>query len=132
MRTNTTLFSSKNLAIAQGIYYFLTGIWPILHIESFMEITGPKMDIWLVKTVGTLIAVIGLGLAISGFKKQVNFSIAFIAAASAAGLMLVDIIYVWLLVIPPVYLLDAVAELIIILLWLGEFYRYRKLRTEKP
>ncbi|VTR52312.1 Uncharacterised protein [Sphingobacterium thalpophilum] len=44
----------------QGIYYCLTGIWPVIHISSFMAVTGPKTDLWLVKMVGLLSLAIGL------------------------------------------------------------------------
>ena len=35
-----------------------TGIWPLLDIESFQDVTGSKTDLWLVRTVGVLVAVI--------------------------------------------------------------------------
>jgi hypothetical protein len=50
------------LATAQGLYYMVTGVWPVLHIDSFLAVTGAKTDLWLVKTVGLLIAVIGAAI----------------------------------------------------------------------
>lgn len=35
------------LASFQEIYHTVAGIWPILHIDGFMMVTGPKTDIWL-------------------------------------------------------------------------------------
>jgi hypothetical protein len=36
----------KNLVFGfQGIYYMIAGIWPVLHIRSFMVATAPKTDI---------------------------------------------------------------------------------------
>ena len=46
------------LAMIQGAYFLATGIWPLLHLASFMRVTGPKTDRWLVKTVGALVAVL--------------------------------------------------------------------------
>ena len=43
-----------------SIYFMLTGIWPVVHMPSFIAVTGPKTDLWLVRTVGLLIAGIGL------------------------------------------------------------------------
>jgi hypothetical protein len=37
--------------LIQGIYIFLTAVWGLVDISSFMEVTGPKTDIWLVRTV---------------------------------------------------------------------------------
>jgi hypothetical protein len=48
--------------IAQESYYLLTGIWPIIHIGSFMAVTGYKTDIWLVKMVAFLSVTIGIQL----------------------------------------------------------------------
>ena len=56
----------------QGIFYLLTGIWPVLHIESFMAVTGPKTDIWLVKTVGLLKTACSLGMLTASFRKSVQ------------------------------------------------------------
>lgn len=43
------------LSLLQGLYYSISGIWPLLSIDTFMAVTGPKTDIWLVKTVGVLL-----------------------------------------------------------------------------
>lgn len=32
----------------QGCYYLITLIWPLVHIKSFMAVTGYKRDVWLV------------------------------------------------------------------------------------
>src|SRR4051812_30893344 len=47
------------MAFIQGVYFFITGLWPIVHMPSFLFVSGPKTDLWLVKTVGILIVVIG-------------------------------------------------------------------------
>src|SRR5215203_2713623 len=47
--------SLKWIILAQGTYTLITAIWPLIHIESFMEVTGYKTDIWLVKMVGALL-----------------------------------------------------------------------------
>ncbi|HEX6982704.1 MAG TPA: hypothetical protein VF181_08075 [Balneolaceae bacterium] len=113
------------LTIAQGIYFFITGIWPILHIESFIAVTGPKTDIWLVKTVGMLALAIGVGLLAAGIKRQLSLPLVLIAAGSAFGFALVDIIYVWKAVIDPIYLLDAFIELILLVFWLVLMFKPR-------
>ena len=118
-------YTPRNLALLQGTFYFLTGIWPILHIDSFMAVTGPKYDIWLVKTVGMLIVAVSLALLTAGIKDQVNQSIIILAAGAALGFILIDVIYVSLDVIAPVYLLDAVAEGVLLFLWGVLYFRHR-------
>lgn len=117
MKQIVTTINMKRLAIAQGTYYLITGIWPILDINSFMAVTGPKYDIWLVRTVGMLIFFIGAGLLAAGIRNQVNVPVIIIAAGAAAGLLIVDVTYVFLNVISPVYLLDAILELAIVGIW---------------
>ena len=41
----------RALALTQGAFYALTGIWSIVDIESFERVAGPKTDHWQVKTV---------------------------------------------------------------------------------
>lgn len=118
MKQSITTINLARLAIFQGVFYMLTGIWPILHMDSFIAVTGPKVDLWLVRTVGMLIFFIGTGIFTAGIRKQVNISNIIIAAGAAFGLMVVDVTYVWLDVISPIYLLDAVVELILVILWI--------------
>lgn len=117
------------LSMLQGIYFFITGVWPILHIESFIWVSGPKYDIWLVKTVGILIIVIGLALFSAGINRRVNEETFLLAVGSAAGLATVDIYYVLINRIWEVYLLDAVVEVVLVLLWVILFSRYFRKRS---
>lgn len=93
----------------QGVYYILTGVWPIIHYRSFEKVTGPKTDIWLVKTVGALAASIGIALFVLPFT--------LLAVCSALSFLCVDIIYVSKKVISRIYLLDAVIQ--VIFLWMS-------------
>lgn len=106
------------VALVQGIYFFITGIWPILSMRTFLKITGPKTDLWLVKTVGIILAVIGLVLNVAYFNAEINPSLIILAIGSALSLALVEFIYVAKRVISPIYLGDAIAELILIGWWL--------------
>src|SRR3954452_16176692 len=90
----------------QGIYYLITGVWPLVHMPSFLAVTGPKTDLWLVRTVGVLIGVIGAVLLLAGVRRQAGAEVRTLAIGSALGLTAIDVIYVTLGVIPPVYLLD--------------------------
>jgi hypothetical protein len=101
----------------QGWYYVVTGLWPILHIQSFEQVTGPKTDDWLVKTVGVLITVIGATLLLAARRGHLTRSIGFLGIASALALAGIDLVYGTNGTIPPVYLLDAAAELLLAGLW---------------
>lgn len=106
------------VALIQGIYFFVTGLWPIFSMRTFLLITGPKTDLWLVKTVGLILAVIGAVLIYAQRTAGINSAIILLAIGSAAVLTIIEVIYVAKRVISPVYLADAIAELILIGWWL--------------
>jgi hypothetical protein len=105
------------VAAAQSAYYLVTGLWPLIHIRSFVAVTGPKTDLWLVKTAGVLISVIGAVLGMGAARRSAEREMAVLGIGSAAGLTGIDVIYVARRRIPPVYLLDAVAEVVLIAGW---------------
>lgn len=107
----------RYVALAQAVFYALTGIWSLVGIRSFQKVTGPKVDIWLVKTVGVLVTVIGGALGLAGYRKQITPEMTALAIGSAAGLAAIDVVYVAHKRIRPVYLLDAAAEIGLIALW---------------
>lgn len=106
------------VALIQGIYFLVTGLWPIFSMRTFLLITGPKTDLWLVKTVGLILAVIGAVLIYAQRTAGINSAIILLAIGSAAVLTIIEVIYVAKRVISPVYLADAIAELILIGWWL--------------
>jgi hypothetical protein len=101
----------------QGIYFLVTGLWPLLHMPSFLAVTGPKVDLWLVKTVGVLIAVVGATLLLGARRRTAGPELTLLAVGSAASLAGVDLVYALAGRIRDVYLLDAVAETGLIVLW---------------
>ncbi|WP_242927222.1 hypothetical protein [Pontibacter vulgaris] len=87
-------------------------------MPSFLAVTGPKNDLWLVRTVAVLIAVIGIVLVLAGFKNRVTEEIKWLGILSAAGLIFIDVYYSLNNVISNIYLLDAAGEIILISGWL--------------
>jgi hypothetical protein len=104
----------KKILSFQGVYYVLTGLWPLLHLRSFLAVTGDKTDIWLVKMVGLLAATIGIYL-IHSTRHHPARLLAILAAISFAS---IDVYYVYQNVISPIYLGDAIVEGILIMLLL--------------
>jgi len=103
-------------ALVQGTFYVASGLWPILHFRSFEAITGKKQEPWLVKTMGALIAAVGVTL-LSGARER-KTSTKTLGIASALVLGGADIIFVGRKQIPRVYLADAIAEAALIATWL--------------
>lgn len=122
----------------QGVYYFLTGMWPLVSIETFQMVTGPKTDHlvtgreadhWLVMTVGVLIVAIGMSLLVAAWRRRVPLEVAVLACAAALALAGIDVVYVQRQVIARIYLLDAAAEVILVLGWLGALWSARNSDT---
>jgi hypothetical protein len=111
--------SREALSLAQGTYFFATGVWPLVSIRTFEAVTGPKTDKWLVKTVGVLVAVVGAVLIVAGVRGGVTVEVITLAVGSALGLLGIDVWYVARRIIPPIYLLDALAEFVLVGLWLA-------------
>ena len=101
------------------MYYVITGVWPLVDIRSFQAVTGPKTDLWLVKTVGVLVSVIGATLIAGGLGGRPTADLGRLAAGSAAGLAGVDTVYSAKGRISPIYLLDALVEVGLLASWAG-------------
>ena len=105
------------VAWVQAVYFGVTGVWPILHIASFQKVTGRKTDLWLVRTLGALIAVVAVAIGMAAYHRRFTAETIALAVGSAAVLAAVDVVYVARRVIAPVYLLDAAAEAGLIAGW---------------
>lgn len=73
----------------------------------------------LVRTVGVVIIAVGLAIGVAAVQNQINSAILTLAITSAIGLTAIDVIYVLNKTIDKVYLLDAVAEVILIAGWVA-------------
>ena len=110
----------RNLALIQGAFYLATGVWPLIDIVSFQIVTGPKTDLWLVRTVGVLVSVVGAVLLVARRNRRITSEIILLAVGSALGLAAIDLRYALAGRISAVYLADAVVEIgLAILWWLG-------------
>jgi len=105
------------LAMAQGAYYAATGIWALVDIDSFQVVTGPKVDQWLVKTVGVLVTVMGGVLGLAGWRRRVTPEVRLLGIGGALGLAGIDLYYVARGRIARIYLADAAAELALAAAW---------------
>jgi hypothetical protein len=107
-------------ALAQGVYFLASGLWPIVHYRSFEAVSGRKVDGWLVKTMGGLIAAVGASLLASSTHSRRHASTRALGAGTASALAASDMVYVIKRRISPVYLIDAAVELALAALWMTE------------
>jgi len=104
----------NNVFLFQGAYFVITGLWPLLGMQSFMEATGPKQDTWLVEMVGLLAASIGLTFLVSSLRGgRLPLVLGY---STALSFLAMDLIYVISGVIGRIYLLDAAIQFVFITL----------------
>jgi hypothetical protein len=76
---------------AQGCYYLLGGLWPLVHFRSFQAVAGPKPDRFQTEVTSALFAAIGVALLAHPRTEPLPRSTAVLSAASALGTMYVDL-----------------------------------------
>ena len=104
--------------LAQSIYYSLTALWGLLHIQSFMDVTGPKTDIWLVKTVSVLILPIVIGMLSGLLLRAHPVPVILLATSAALGFAAIDFYYTARSTIRWVYALDGAVQVLLLAVWL--------------
>jgi hypothetical protein len=120
------------MGLFQGLYFFVTGLWPIIDISTFMEVTGPKTDIWLVKMVGALTVAISLLLLIIAKRRHITIESLILILASTVSYLTIDVYYSLHNVISYIYLADAAIQAIIIFMWMQWLIKIRfRLRSIK-
>ena len=72
----------------------MTGIWPLFGINSFQAVTGAKTDVWLVYTVGCLVAAIGAALLMAAISGRTTPEVIVVAVGSAVALAGIDVVFV--------------------------------------
>ena len=99
----------RRLAPAHGSFNLFNGLWPLVSMRTFEAVFGPKVDRWLVHTVGgrlTTVAVVQLG---SREPDQLRIA-RLLGMGTAATLLTIDVVYVPQRRISRMYLADAVCE----------------------
>jgi hypothetical protein len=107
----------KTILIAHAVYILLTAVWPIVDIESFMKVTGPKTDVWLVKTVGALLIPVGLCL-LSCISIAAKRPAIVLGTLTCISFITIDFYYAVTDVISDVYLIDAFVQGVFLLGWM--------------
>ena len=100
----------SRVALAHGAFNVATGLWPVFDIHSFERVTGPKVDRWLVKTVGLLLAVIGVSEILAARRGEVPPSVAELGTGTALALAGIDVVYSAKRRISAMYALDALMQ----------------------
>jgi hypothetical protein len=106
------------LVIVQAIYTLITAVWPIVHIKSFMDVTGYKTDVWLVKTVGALLIPVSCCLFAYLFIDTDKRPALILGGFSSTAFISIDFYYSLTDVIPDIYLVDGFLQILFLLGWI--------------
>ena len=119
MTTSTRESSAlvRLVGMAQAAYFIIGGVWAVLHRRSFEAVTGPKVDYWLVRTVGSLLTVTGAAIALASRRERIGPDLPLLAIGSAATLATIDGVYTARRRISPIYLLDLLGNVALIAGW---------------
>jgi hypothetical protein len=109
---------ARALAVAQGAFNVVGGLWPLLHLRSFEWVFGPKSDEWLQMTTGGLLASAGAAQLAAATDPQGPAHARRVGLGTAVTLLAVDLVYVPKGRIRPTYLLDAAMQTGWITAWL--------------
>ncbi len=106
------------LLLAQGIYTLATALWPLLDITSFMLVTGPKTDTWLVKTVGALLIPVSITLLFHLFTRSDMRPAILLGTSTSLAFACIDFYYALSDVIPDIYLADGILQILFLAGWI--------------
>ncbi|MGV9273757.1 hypothetical protein [Streptomyces griseosporeus] len=118
MRSTRARGSVRSLAVANGVFNVVGGLWPLVHLRSFEWVFGPKTDDWLQMTSGGLLVSAGLVQLAAATDAHGAAHARRIGLGTALTLLAVDLVYVPKGRIRPTYLLDAAMQTAWIAAWL--------------
>lgn len=117
------------IAIAQGWYFLASGLWPVFHLRSFIAVTGPKTDYWLVQAFGVLVAAVGAVFLVRGLQARIDATTRQFGLATSLALAAIDVWFVSAGAISAIYLADAAVELLLAVAWLSSRALASRLRA---
>ncbi len=103
----------KFTLVFQGLYYFSTGLWAIISLESFMRITEHHGEPFEMYSIAAMAFVIGLFLLWSAFKEELRRPAGFLVLGLVLAIMIPELIYLPKMGNPILFWLDFVEEGII-------------------
>jgi hypothetical protein len=114
----TTSPQKHRVALAVGLYDTLVGLWPIISIKTFSDVTGLYGHDGIVKTLGASWMLLGLALLASSRSNKLIPPLGVASTLAGSTLALTQVLLVATKVIQPIFLIQSLAETTIGLTWL--------------
>lgn len=103
--------------IGQGSYYIIWGLWIFLARENYRYFHEVYADFWLLTGFGIVMLLIGVVMAVGGYRHRPNVEIRLLCMALPAGFLATNIASFVEVLFPPMYYLDVGLEALILILW---------------
>jgi len=110
--------AGPKIITVQGLYYLITGVWPVLGIEPFTAAAGPGQGIGLAPLSAALTCVIGLSLVVAATGAQVALPTWVLSLGSTVVLASLNLLFTVTGDLPARYLLEAALEFLLLALLL--------------
>lgn len=113
----------------QAVYYLVTGLWPLIHLKSFFEVTGPKTDVWLVQMVGVLIFSYSILFFYMAFTRRLLQVHAVVGSLIAFGIGCIELYHYLQGTLRGIYYVDFIIEVCFFMYWIFYLiYHHRQFR----
>jgi hypothetical protein len=112
--------------LVQGIYLLAAALWPLLHLDSFLSVTGIESDSWLLRISGVYVLSVSVCLLTGYFLSKYSWPATIMAVITAFGTLYMDVYYYYLRDQLPltVYFFDFVVQLIFVICWIAILSRH--------
>jgi hypothetical protein len=83
----------RRILLGQGLYYVLTGAWPLLHFDSFADAVGLPINAFQAHAFAALILVVGGCLIEAARRAPVGRHPVLLGASVAGAIALVEVVW---------------------------------------
>lgn len=118
----------RALVVIQGSYYMVSALWPLIHIESYMWLVGPITDVWLAKTVATMVIAISITMFFHLILNTDSRPLILLGIATSLAFAYTDTYYTVNGTLSSIYFLDAAAEFLFLITWTVFAFRATDIR----
>lgn len=125
------------VGVTHAAFFLIGGLWPLVDMQSFESVTGPRSDHWLVRSLAGMLIIVGAALIWSVQRGHIDHSMRGVAAGSSGMLALVALISGMNGPVDPVSVIGASLHGVLALCWVaimltaGSAYRPRPIIEAK-
>lgn len=117
-RSVESLNVSQQIGWIHAVFYFVSGLWPLLSPGTFVEVVGDQGSLELTRTIGMLLVATSIGLFFALKRQELTAPLIVIAMADALFLAAFDFYYLTSGQFTVIHLADLLAQGGLFVSWL--------------